>query len=91
VAHDRHADDDQHTETRATAASSSSSGNAIRTNAAPQELQQTESSSNKHGRREPSNDSLELVLSCVVLALTTAVAAVSLYYTPQADWNTVWN
>lgn len=26
-----------------------------------------------------------------ILALTTAIAAVSLYCTPQADWSTVWN
>jgi hypothetical protein len=81
---DRHADDGQHTETHATSNSREQ---------APQELQQTLPSSASTSTGAVNLQMIQnLCLSQgVILALTTAVAAISLYYTPQTDWSTVWN
>jgi hypothetical protein len=83
---DRYADDDHLTETRATSASSSSLSTSNSREQSPQELQQTTTGT----------VNLQMIQNLclsqgVILAISTAVAAVSLYYTPQADWSTVWN
>jgi membrane protease YdiL (CAAX protease family) len=87
----RHADDDHHTETHTTAASSSStsSSNPDREPAPPELQSQTQSS----GQGAMNLQMIQNLCASqgVILVLTTAVAAVSLHYTPHADWSTVWN
>jgi hypothetical protein len=92
---DRHADGAQHTtETPATVdvASSTSSNDPLEQS--PHELQQTQQTQSSSPGTGAVNLQMiqNLCLSQgVILALTTVVAAVSLHYTPQTDWSTVWN